>query len=217
MGGTMAALLDRAGHEVEVTARGQNLAAIQRDGLRLTGAWGEHTARVAAGEQLTVRPELAILATKAMDAAPAGAANARLLRGVPLIVVQNGLGGLETVERALPESTTIGALSLIAASYVAFGHVDVTTAAATWLGIPGSGDDTAAQIAASVLSEAFPCSAVANFDGARWTKLVINQVNALPAITGLSVQDVIAHPGLRRIMTRSMRETVRAGLHAGVR
>ncbi len=38
---------------------------------------------------------------------------------------------------------------------------------------------------------------------------MINQVNALPAITGLSVQAVIGDARLRRIMTVSMRENVR--------
>lgn len=53
--------------------------------------------------------------------------------------------------------------------------------------------------------------------GAQWTKLLINHVNALPAITGLSVQDVIADRRLRRLMTASMRETVRTATRIGVR
>ena len=44
VGGTLAALLARAGHDVEVTARGAHLEAIRRDGIRLDGGWGEHTA-----------------------------------------------------------------------------------------------------------------------------------------------------------------------------
>ena len=42
VGGAIAALLDRAGHDVVVTARGEHLATIQRDGITLDGAWGEH-------------------------------------------------------------------------------------------------------------------------------------------------------------------------------
>jgi 2-dehydropantoate 2-reductase len=41
VGGTLAALLARAGHEVTVTARGENLDAIRRGGLRLEGGFGE--------------------------------------------------------------------------------------------------------------------------------------------------------------------------------
>ena len=42
-------------------------------------------------------------------------------------------------------------------------------------------------------------------------------VNAIPAIIGHSVQDVIGDPGLRRVLLASMRETARTGLAAGVR
>jgi 2-dehydropantoate 2-reductase len=57
----------------------------------------------------------------------------------------------------------------------------------------------------------------ANFEGAQWTKLVINGVNAVPAITGLSVQAALADPALRAVVTRGMQETVRVGLAAGIR
>lgn len=218
MGGTIAALLERAGHEVEVTARGAGLAAIAEHGIRLTGAWGAHTARVTAGEKLSGAPELAVIATKAMDAAAAAIANADALRGVPVVVVQNGLGGLEDVVATLPHSPVIGALSLFAASLTAPGEVTVTVGAGTWLGMARDGDDDApARAAAAVLADAMPVSVVAGFAGARWTKLVINQVNALPAITGLSVQDVIGHRGLRRLMVRGMKEAVRVGLARGIR
>jgi 2-dehydropantoate 2-reductase len=64
---------------------------------------------------------------------------------------------------------------------------------------------------ARTLNDALPTELVQNFTGAQWTKLVINQINALPAITGLSAQEVIANGALRRIMTLGMRENVRIG------
>jgi 2-dehydropantoate 2-reductase len=217
IGGTIAALLDRAGHRVEVTARGAHLAAIREHGIRLSGAWGDHTAAVAGAELLTRKPGLAILATKAMDAPAAAGDNASLLDGVPLVVVQNGLGGLEETAAAAPRSPIVGALCLIAASLTGPGEISVTTAASTWLGMtdPTAPDD-AARFAAGILANAIPCQVVANFEGARWTKLIINQVNALPAITGLSVQEVIDHPALRELLSASMQEAARVGLARGV-
>lgn len=216
MGGTIGALLDRAGHDVEVTARGEGLAAIREHGITLSGAWGEHTAHVTANEQLTRDPELAIVATKAMDATAAVGANAHRLRGIPVIVLQNGMGGLEAITAVLPDSPVIGGLSLIAATYRSPGDVVVTTAARTWLGTT-TGDSDHARAAAEVLSSAIPTTVTEGFAGARWTKLVINGLNALPAITGLSVQDVIAHDGLRRAMALSMREAIRVALAQGIR
>src|SRR5690606_20752458 len=62
-----------------------------------------------------------------------------------------------------------------------------------------------------------PAIATSNFVGCQWSKLVVNQVNAMPAITGASAQETIGHPRLRRIITASMREAVRVGLDSGIR
>lgn len=217
VGGTFAALLADAGHEVEVTARGSQLDAIRAGGLHLDGGWGEHRAPLDANPVLTTRPELAILATKAQDAATALAANATRLEGVPVLVVQNGLGGLDVAHRELPDAPVLGALALFAASYLEPGHVTVTGPNPTVIGAgPGADAALLARIAA-VVGGAMPVEVTDDITGAQWTKLLINHVNALPAITGLSVQDVIADRRLRRIMTASMRETVRVARRIGVR
>ncbi|WP_343921237.1 2-dehydropantoate 2-reductase, partial [Agrococcus citreus] len=93
IGGTIAALLERAGHDVTVTARGAHLAAMREHGLRIQGGYGAHTAHVAALEALEATPDVAVLTTKATGAAEALEASRAHLDGVPLLVVQNGLGG----------------------------------------------------------------------------------------------------------------------------
>lgn len=215
VGGTIAALLDRAGYDVEVTARGDNLAAVRANGLHLSGEWGEHTAAVDANTTLQRAPELAIVATKAIDAESALRDNAEWLRGIPVVVVQNGMRGLTTARRILPHSDIIGGLAMFAASYLSPGVVSVTTDGSTYLGSDGSGLEV--QYAADVLSAAMPVTVTHNFAGAQWSKLVVNQINALPAITGLSAQATIADGELRRVLTRSMQEAVRVGLASGVR
>ena len=217
LGGTFAALLARAGHDVEVTARGVGLEAIRADGIRLSGGYGDVHARVAAVEALTVRPELVLLCTKAQDAPMALGRHAELIDGVPVVVVQNGLDGVQTAERFLPRSTCVGVLSIIAANYTEPGVVRVTTTAASYLGRgDGPADDESRRIAA-ILSEAVPVIAIDNFRGAQWTKLVVNMLNAVPAIVGRSVQEVLHDRRLRRVVAASMRETVRVGMARGIR
>ena len=217
LGGTFAALLARAGHDVEVTARGVGLEAIRADGIRLSGGYGDVHARVAAVEALTVRPELVLLCTKAQDAPMALGRHAELIDGVPVVVVQNGLDGVQTAERFLPHSTCVGVLSIIAANYTEPGRVRVTTTAASYLGRgDGPADDESRRIAA-ILSEAVPVIAIDNFRGAQWTKLVVNMLNAVPAIVGRSVQEVLHDRRLRRVVAASMRETVRVGMARGIR
>lgn len=212
VGGAIAAMLARAGHDVEVTARGANLESIRKGGIRLRGAWGQYSAAVLANELLTRGAELVIVATKARDAAAAIADNAGMLRGVPLVIIQNGLEGMTTARQSSPRSDIIGGLATFATSYLTPGEITVTTAGPTYLGVEAGYSDIPARFAASILSTVMPTVIVADFSGAQWTKLVINQVNALPAITGLSVQEVVADRDLRRILTASMRECVQIGV-----
>ena len=221
VGGTLAALLDRAGHDIQVTARGDNLAAITAAGLRLDGGWGEHVARVEAHETLTwigaPAPDFAILATKAQDAAAALHANREALGTVPVLVAQNGLGGLEVARSVLPESALLGGLALFAASYLEPGRVTVTAPLPLIIGAAPGTDDTVLGAIAEVMRGALPVEVTSDILGAQWTKLLINHVNALPAITGLSVQQVIADSRLRKVLTASMRETVRVARQLGIR
>jgi 2-dehydropantoate 2-reductase len=221
VGGTLAALLQQSGHSVEVTARGAHLAAIRADGLRLTGAWGDHTASVSASERLQQGPELAILATKAQDAAAALRDNSRVLGGIPLLVVQNGLDGVDVAGRLAAHSDIVGGLAMFASSYLRPGEISVTARGALFLGGNNNDAEVPARYVERVMADSLPATlnvrVLPNFVGAQWTKLVVNQINALPAITGLSAQDTVADASLLRILTASMQETVRVALATGVR
>ncbi|EAR25136.1 2-dehydropantoate 2-reductase [marine actinobacterium PHSC20C1] len=215
VGGAIASLLARAGNDVEVTARGAHLQSIRRSGLTLTGAWGESTSRMRAAATLTRVNELVIVATKAHDAERALRENIKYIRNVPVVVFQNGLDSLAIAQRASPRSDIIGGLATFASSFLSPGTIHITAAGPSYLGVAGE-NDVPARYAAHILNSVMPTTAVPNFRGAQWTKLVINQVNALPAITGLSVQAVVADRALRTIMTASMRETVQIGLASGI-
>lgn len=224
VGGTIAALLHAAGHDVEVTARGAHGTAIAEGGLRLHGAWGEHLARVTASDTLQRTPELAIVATKAQDAPVAVEANLDRLGGVPLVIVQNGLGAQQLADVA-PDSPLVVALATFAASYLSPGEITVTAAGPTVLGAPAvagpasvvATSRSALALAAATLGAVMPVVTTDDLEGAQWTKLLVNHVNALPAITGRAAQEVIADRRLRRLMTASMRESVRVARALGVR
>lgn len=211
MGGCIAALLDRAGHEVEVAAR-SSLPAIAADGLRLTGAFGTHVAGVQAGATLERRPDLAILATKTVDTHAALEANRAALLDVPLLVVQNGLAGHTKAAAVLGHSQVAGGVVTWAANALEPGSVRVTATGETLVG------GASADAFAGLLSPGIPAlSVVRNIEGAQWTKLVINMLNAVPAIVGQSVQECVADDALRRVMAASMREAACVGAATGAR
>ena len=213
IGGTIAVLLQRAGHTVQVTARGDQLTAIRADGLQLSGGFGEHRAAVEAVPTLTRPADLVFVTTKAQDADAAVKQNLTALRHATLVVVQNGLESIEGARRTVPTGPIVGALAVYAASYLSPGRVLVTAAGQTWLG----GDPDATRRVAETMRGVMPITVTRNFEGAQWTKLIVNHVNALPAITGLSVQEVIADRRLRMVMTESMREACRVARACGIR
>jgi 2-dehydropantoate 2-reductase len=216
IGGTLAALLDRAGHEVTVTARGAHLAAIRERGLRLTGGWGDHLAPVAAAEVLPEPPELALLTVKAQDAPAAAERHREVLAGVPAVVVQNGLAGPRALHDVLRDSPLVGGLSLIAAAHLEPGVVTVTGPNTTVLAAD-TATDAQLRAAVTVLRQAVPIEVADDLVAAQWAKLVVNQLNAAPAVTGVSAQQSLAAPALRTAVAAAMRETVRVARAAGVR
>src|SRR5690606_30858077 len=193
--------------------------AIDTDGLQLTGAFGSFTARFASVS--TVLPhgmELALLATKVHDARLALTANREPLAGVPLVVMHTGLGGPDSAASVLGDSHELfGALTLFAVTNRGQGRIHVTAAGETFLGAGREAPSPQALAIAAELDRGLPTRAIENFRGAAWTKLLINHVNAIPAITGRSVQEVSADPALCQILTRSMRETIAVGRAIGVR
>lgn len=217
VGGTIAAVLHRGGHDVEVTARGEHLDEIRAHGLTLTGEWGDHVAAVEANPTLTRAPELAIVATKALDAQTALRDNAQWLGGVPVVVIQNGVTAITTATESLPDTDIVGGLAVFAASFLKPGHVAITTGGATYLGTTRRESRLAVEYVASVLGTVMPVHITHNFAGAQWTKLIVNQINALPAITGTNAQATIADRSLRKVLTRSIREAVQVAIRSGVR
>ena len=84
----------------------------------------------------------------------------------------------------MPESPLLGGLALFAASYLEPGRVTVTAALPLIVGAgPGTSPELLERIV-GVLRGALPIEVTDDIVGAQWTKLLINHVNALPAITG---------------------------------
>ena len=204
IGGLIAALLAADGNTVSVTARGQNLERIRDHGIHVTGGFGEHLQRVGAAPALP-DVDLVILAVKAPDTESALAANP-IARQRPVLTIQNGLAPHERAAALLGHDRVAAAIATTAANLIAPGRIDITAAGRLFVGGPESARFV------NVLTPAVPGTAlIDDIIGAQWTKLVINMVNAVPALVGRSVQESIATPELCKIITASMRETVRVG------
>jgi 2-dehydropantoate 2-reductase len=117
VGGFLAALLGRAGHQVSVLARGKHLEAIQTGGLGLRSRqFGEIRVKaVASDDPGSLEPaDVVILGVKMYDFAAAAQAAARLLKPNGLaLTIQNGLDAPVDLSKAVgPDRVVIGTASI---------------------------------------------------------------------------------------------------------
>lgn len=215
VGTALAGFLADGGHDVHVAARSYAVETLNTRGVAVSGALGSVRGRVKARTRLTGRFDVVFLCTKAQDTESAVQDNRDALDTL-VVVVQNGLGGLDTVRSLVPHAHTVGGLTLFASTMTEPGIAVVTGPGTTYLGTDRPDDRAGLDTVARVIDKAFPIEIVENFPGAQWTKLTINMLNAMPAITGLSMQQSTADPRLLTITTRAMRECVQTGLRLGV-
>lgn len=215
LGSVLAAKLQLAGHEVEVITRGTHRDTIAAHGIRLRGGFGDADVSVRVVDQLTA-PELCLLCVKAHDTAEALSSYAAGIGAAPTVLVQNGVDGLSIARNWLEPRQIFGAISMVAANFTEPGLVTVTNPQPTFVGRGSGPADQASRDIAAVLNTAIPTSAVDEFEGALWTKLIFNMLNALPALTGMSVQEVAARRGLLTVLAASMREAAQVGLAAQI-
>jgi 2-dehydropantoate 2-reductase len=206
IGGLYAAHLAQL-EEVEVWAYDvsqEHVDAINRDGLRLTGAT-ELTAAVAARTDASEIPAcaLGIVATKAAFTDVAMTATAAIFAEGAVCSVQNGIGSEEVIARHVPR--VIRGVCLPAGHVTAPGVVNMDAPGTTWIGPfeprPAEGDEIAA-LGAALNRAGMPTEVEADARGAQWTKLLFNAAtNPLAALTGLTHGELCDLPALRATVT----------------
>jgi 2-dehydropantoate 2-reductase len=182
----------------------EHVAAINRDGLRLTGA-ASLTARVHARAQAAEIPpcELGIVAVKATLTDAAMAATASVFADAAVCSVQNGIGSEEVLARHVPR--VIRGVCLPAGHVTAPGVINMDATGETWIGPFEPKPAPAPEIAA--LGEALnragmPTHVEADARGAQWTKLLFNSAtNPLAALTGLTHGQLCELPPLRAVVS----------------
>jgi 2-dehydropantoate 2-reductase len=112
VGGLVAALLARAGHDVAVVARGATLAAIRARGLRIDSPLGAFDARVDAGPIEALAPvEALLLAVKAWQVPEIAASAGRMLApGAIAVPLQNGVDAPDQCADALGAERVYGGI-----------------------------------------------------------------------------------------------------------
>jgi 2-dehydropantoate 2-reductase len=180
----------------------EHVDAINRDGLRLTGA-GEVTGRPRATSDAAELPacDFGIVATKAMHTGAAIAATAHAFANGCVATVQNGIGNEEVlashVERVI-RGTTFPAGKITAPGVVQW-DVKGDTTLGPFEPKPAPAEEIE-RLADACSRAGMPTAAVADARGPQWRKVIFNAAtNPLGALTGLTHGRVCERPDLRRL------------------
>ena len=202
MGSVYAGLLADAGLDVcAVDIWTEHIDTIRREGLRVSGASGEHIAKLRA--TTTARQagpaDLVIIATKA-SGVEAAAQDARqiLAPGGVVLTIQNGLGSAERVASIIGEERTmIGVVGGFGASIKAPGHVHHNGWEFVRLGEYGGGKITPRLEGVAEIWKrgGFRVLLSEDIHQLVWEKFICNVAfSGTCTLTGLTIGEVLANP-----------------------
>lgn len=209
LGSVFGGLLARQGHDVAFVGLDEHLLAMQREGLSITGLWGDHflpevSAFYGTGG-LTGAFDAVLLSVKSYHTARVVRQALPFMREDTLVFsLQNGLGNWEAIAEAVGWSRTVGARVIFGAEIQKPGVARVTVYAdKVLLGSP-SGEVPEGRIAAVCddFNEAgIPTGLSDRIESALWGKILYNcSLNALGAILNVPYGHLGEVPELRETM-----------------
>ncbi len=220
VGSVLGGFLAKAGHDVTLLGRAWHLDVVRRQGLTITGLWGEHrvtTLAVATDpDEVERRPgfDWVLVCVKAYQTAEAATPLPDLL-GSPASLVcafQNGLGNYEALTQAVaPARVALG--RVIFGADLEPGAVRVTVCADDVL--VGAPDprfprERAVQLAAALQASGIPSRATASILIELWAKVLYNcALNGLSTLFEAPYGRLLEREPARRVMAAVIEEAYR--------
>src|SRR5438046_6801854 len=223
VGGYFGARLAIGGHDVTFVARGENLAALRRQGLTLRLSTGEALRVVpahAVGDPAEAPPpELVLVTVKSYDT-PAAAAALRPAVGpeTAILSLQNGIENEDILARALGLPPLMVSLTRIGVALVEPATIAYSGRGTILFGEPDGSESPRAQRVAEALAAAgVPYELRRDLLVAAWEKLAWNAgFNAVTTLTRRTVAEVLAEPASRDLVVAAMEEADAVAVASGV-
>ncbi|HVL34903.1 MAG TPA: 2-dehydropantoate 2-reductase [Burkholderiales bacterium] len=224
MGSVYAGLFASAGHDVwAIDPWKAHVEAMREKGLRLEGISGDRTVRVhATTDPREAGPcDLVVLATKAMQVAPAAASIAPLLKAdTPVLSIQNGLGGPDTAASILGrERVMVGVVGGFGASMRGPGHAHHNGMELVRLGeFGGPITPRLRKVEEAWRSAGFRVKLFDDIDQLVWEKLLCNCAYSGPCgIIECTIGEVMNDPELSRVSAACAAEGFAVARKKGVK
>jgi 2-dehydropantoate 2-reductase len=236
LGSLYGGLLALAGCEVTlISTRPAHVEAIRTQGLtietqdrelHITNLTAAATAREALQQGvkqpcLSREPaDLLLVCVKSVATADAIAGATCLVgKNTVVLTLQNGLGNVETLCRAVPKSTVMAGVAYSGSTVLEPGRIREAGRGKTIMGdLDGSNSARAGLLCDCLNAAGLPSSISPNVQGLLWTKLMANVgINALAALTGLKNGELLEQPGIVSIMDAAVAEAMAVAHAKGIR
>jgi 2-dehydropantoate 2-reductase len=223
VGGYFAARMQAAGHEVFFIARGANLEAMKKNGLKIESVHGDlHLPKPnVTDDPATVGPvDIVLFAVKLWDTEKA-AELARPMVGpnTRVITLQNGVDSVERVAPILGAEQTIGGTASLATVIAAPGVIKHTSQFASMrFGRADKKPDATLQAFVDAGKAAkIDVAIAADIERERWQKFILlTAMSGATAALRSPIGPIVADPELRAFFRKLMEETFAVGKAKGV-
>jgi 2-dehydropantoate 2-reductase len=221
MGSAIGGFLAKAGHDVILVGRPALMEAIAKDGLRITGIWGNHhvtnlTTATDVAAFKTGDFELILITVKSYDTRAAVEAIGPLVDKDTLVCsYQNGLGNAEIIAEMVGWHRTVGARAIYGVRLREPGSAEITVIAnPTALGIysPDAPAERVREIAEAMDASGVPTIYTDSIATVLWGKVAYNcALNPLSALLDVPYGALLDTEHTRAIMRDVIHELYAVG------
>lgn len=199
IGNLVAGYLKLKDEAVSLVGRAHSVAAINKNGLSISGVRGNVKVTLMVSERLTEKPDLVILTVKTQDIAEAVNDNIKFLKDTSVLTTQNGIQADYIASRYLPQENIVSSIIMFGSTYLEEGKVTHNFEGTWIIGKMSGPPDSAVNKINEVLSNIFPTMITADIWGMKYLKIFINANNCIPALLGMSMQEAFSDPEISRI------------------
>lgn len=208
IGSVVAGFLAKAGEDVLLVGRQDQVDAINRNGLSIKGARGQEIVQLKALTKLDRNYDLVIFAVKTQDMEDAYQHNAKYLEECLVLTSQNGVQADNLLSGHYEKEKVISSIVMFGATYIRPGEVTFNFEGDWIIGKPFGPNDPTVHKIADILKKPFKVVVTNEITGMKWLKLFVNFNNCIPALVGKSMQETFSDMDLCRLSVMLLKEGV---------
>lgn len=211
-----------AGHDVVLVARGQHLEALQQSGelvLEESGSRRRIPVKAVGDPKEAGSANLVLLCVKGQHTREAIKALLPVIDpGTMVLSLQNGIDNEEKASELLPASQLAGGIALVYVRIDAPGVVKHLAGGSLEIAeLDGSITPRIQSVQQMFERAGIPCRISSDLRATLWNKLIWNcALNGLTALTGATLDQLLASPGMQHIFREVLAEAAAVGRAEGV-